>query len=165
MEPSARSESIERYRTAESAIIVAIDHVADGEMDVRLDPKGWSVREVIHYLADSQLLQSVRLRRMLTENTPVLTPWDKSHYSERLHYVRPIATAVALFRAAVEDDIELLLTLTDDQWRREGNQQKPWHLTVESWLDENVFRLRGHLLEVMNAHSGGRVIPDPEPDS
>jgi hypothetical protein len=162
MDPRRRSELIESYRTAKQAILIAIDHVADHEMDVRVDPGGWSVREVIHYLADSQLLQSVRLRRMLTENTPVLTPWDKSHYSSRLHYARPVATAVALFRAAVEDDVELLLTLTDDQWRREGNQQKPWHLTVESWLDENVVRLRGHLLEVMNAHSGGRVIPDPQ---
>jgi hypothetical protein len=163
MEPSRRNDLIERYRNAEQAIAVAIDHVAPHEMDVRIDPDDWSVREVIHYLADSQLLQSVRLRRMLTENRPVLTPWDKAHYSERLHYARSIETAVALFRAAVEDDIGLLLTLTDDQWKREGNQQKPWSLTVESWLDENVVRLRGHLLEVMNAHSGGRVIPDPEP--
>jgi hypothetical protein len=162
MEPARRDDLIERYRNAEQAIAVAIDHVAPYEMDVRIDPDGWSVREVIHYLADSQLLQSVRLRRMLTENRPVLTPWDKAHYSERLHYARPIETAVALFRGAVEDDIELLRTLTDDQWKREGNQQKPWLLTVESWLEENVVRLRGHLLEVMNAHSGGRVIPDPD---
>ena len=115
---------------------VAVDHVSDDELDVRPDAKSWTAREVIHHLGDSSMHDGVTLRRMLAENTPVLVHFDEVHAAERLHYNRHIEASLAAFRANSLANIELPRALTDEQWRREGNQQKPWSLTVEDWLAE-----------------------------
>jgi hypothetical protein len=104
----------------------------------------------------------VTLRRMLAENTPVLLHFDEVHYAERAHYDRPIQVSLEAFRANSLANIELLSSLTEDQWRREGNQQKPWHLTVEDWLSEEVTHIHNRLMQILNAPAGGRVIADPE---
>jgi hypothetical protein len=162
MDSSRRHYLIERYKNAVSAVLVSIDHVAEDELDVRPTPKAWSARQVVHHLAGSELHEAIRLRRMLAENRPVLVPWDGAHDDERLHYNRPILVDLEAFKATALSNIELLHALTDEQWRREGNQQKPWSLTVESWLEENVTHVHDHLMQILNAPSGGRAIPDPD---
>jgi len=162
MDSSGRHYLIERYKNAVSAVLVSIDHVAEDELDMRPTAHGWSVRQVVHHLAGSELHEAIRLRRMLAENRPVLVPWDGAHDAERLHYDRPVGVDLDAFKAAALSNIELLQVLTDEQWRREGNQQKPWSLTVESWLEENVTHVHDHLMQILNAPSGGRVIADPD---
>jgi hypothetical protein len=161
MDPARRKQLIERYRAAISAVLVAVDHVPENALDDRPTPKSFSAREVIHHLADSEMREGIRMRRMLAENKPVLPHWDPAHYLERLHYDRPIHLSLDAFRATGLSNIELLECLTEDQWRREGNVQKPWNLTVEGWLEENLAHVHDCLLQIMNAHTGGRVIPDP----
>ena len=162
MDASRRHYLIERYKNAVSAVLVSIDHVSEDELDMRSTSKGLSARQVVHHLASSELHEAIRLRRMLAENRPVLVPWDGAHDVERLHYERPIAVDLDAFRATAWSNIELLQALTDEQWRREGNQQKPWPLTVESWLEENITHVHDRLMQILNAPSGGRAIPDPD---
>ena len=162
MDSSRRHYLIERYRNAVSAVLVSIDHVTEDELDMRPTAKGWSARQVVHHLAGSELHEAIRLRRMLAENRPVLVPWDGAHDVERLHFDRPIVVDVEAFKATAFSNIELLQVLTEEQWRREGNQQKPWPLTVESWLEENVNHVHDHLMQILNAPSGGSVIADPD---
>ncbi|HEY7465228.1 MAG TPA: DinB family protein [Dehalococcoidia bacterium] len=162
MDAERRSQLIARYSAAVRAVAVAVDHVAESELDARPDPKSWSARQVVHHLADASMHQAISLRRMLTENTPVLVPLDEVHYAERLHYDRPVEASLEAFRANSAANIELLKSLTEEQWRRQGNQQKPWPLTVEGWLEDEVLYIHNRLMQIMNAPTGGRVIADPE---
>ena len=151
---------MDRYRDSVEAIVIAIDHVSVDQLDRKPAHGPWTAREVVHHLADSELYESVRLRLMLAEKTPVLGHWDAKLYAERLHYERPVERALASFSATAHDNLELLHSLSEDQWRRDGNIQKPWPLTVETWLEENVRRLHDQLMQMLNATSGGRAIPD-----
>ena len=161
MDPARRKQLLQRYKGAVSAVMVAVEHVPPEDLDKRPTPKQMSAREVVHHLADSEMREGIRMRRMLAENTPVLPHWDPAHYAERLHYDRPIDVSLEAFRAMALSNVELMERLTEDQWRREGNQQKPWKLTVEGWMEENLAHVHECLLAIMNAHTGGRVIPDP----
>jgi hypothetical protein len=91
----------------------------------------------------------------------VLVHFDEVHYAERLHYDRPIELALEVFQANSLANIELLQSLSEEQWRREGNQQKPWPLTVEGWLEDEVLHVHNRLMQIVNAPAGGRVITDP----
>jgi hypothetical protein len=162
MDGKGRQQLLARYKSAVHAVLVAVDHISEVELDVRPTPRHWSAREAVHHLADAELHEGTNLRRMLAENTPVLVPWDPAHYVERLHYDRPIAVSLDAFRATATANIELLESLTEAQWRREGNQQKPWHLTVESWLADHVTEVHNRLMMLLNAPAGGRVIEDPK---
>ncbi len=160
MDKNRRELLIQRYSQAVEALFVALDHIGPEELDVRPEPKARSAREIIHHMAESELQESMRLRRILAENTPVLHYWDEKLYAERLHYERPIANSMELFRAAAHSNIELLRSLKDEQWKRAGNIQKPWTLTVDDWLAEEVTNVHNRLMDVINAPHGGRAIPD-----
>ncbi|HLF78760.1 MAG TPA: DinB family protein [Dehalococcoidia bacterium] len=161
MDSARRSRLLQRYQDAAHAIVVAIDHLESDHLDMRPPKGGWSPREIVHHLANAELMQSVRLRRMLVENTPVLEHWDETQYSRHLHYDRPIKTALEAFRLNAQSNIELLQVLSEREWQREGNQQRMWPLTVESWLEDNVDHIRNRLMQILNATSGGQVLADP----
>jgi hypothetical protein len=165
------SQLIQRYRDGVKAVVVAVDGLSDEELDRRPAHVGWSARElirhladiarpasrdwsprqVIHNLADAETIEAVRLRRMLVENTPVLQHWDEDRYAQRLHYDRPIASALESFEATAELNAELLESLSDQEWKREGNQERPWPLSVETWLEEKVDHIHKRLMEILNA--------------
>jgi len=161
MDQAKRDLLLTRYTQAVDAMFVALDHIPEDMLDERPEPKARSAREIIHHLAESELQESGRLRRILAENIPVLHHWNAEQYAARLHYDRPVARSMELFRAAALANVELLQCLTNDQWRRAGNIQKPWSLTIEDWLMEQVNTVHNLLMDVINAPHGGRAIPDP----
>jgi len=160
MDSARRLLLIERYEEAVRAVLVAIDHVPEAQLDAQPTPGAWSARETVHHLADAEMAEALRLRSMLGENMPVLGSYDEAQYARRLHYDRPIGAAREAFAAVARANIDLLRSLSDDQWKREGIQNRPWRLTVETWLEENVAHVQGHLMQILNAASGGRVIAD-----
>ena len=165
MDKAKRDLLIDRYRQVIDAVTVALDHTPEDKLDARPEPKAWSAREVTHYLADFEMHEGVCLRRMLLENTPVLERWDPPPYVlERLHYHRPIHESLAVFTACGVSNVDLIKTLSEDQWRRQGNIQRPWTISFENWLEENVAQLHNRLMQIINAPTGGRVITDTEHD-
>ena len=161
MDSKRRAYLIERYHDGVTAVVVAVEHLSEDQLDIRPAPKARTAREVVHHLSDAELHDSVRLRRMLVERMPVLVHWDEDRYAERLFYDTPVALALDAFRAMALLNIEILGRLNDEQWQREGNQQRPWTMTVESWLDDKVKHIHDCLMQILNAPSGGRAIPDP----
>jgi len=74
MDNARRQQLLRRYEDASRAVVVAIDHVSGEHLDLRPAKGGWSPREIVHHLANAQMVESLRLRRMLAENTPMLEP-------------------------------------------------------------------------------------------
>jgi hypothetical protein len=175
MQIARRQQLINRYRDGARAVAVAVGTLSEDDLDRRPTHPGWSARElihplrevfrpayhdlsareVVHNLGDAEIIESIRLRRMLAENTPVLQHWDETAYTERLHYDRPIAVALRAFEALAMANAELLETLSEQEWRREGNQEKPWPLSVDGWLEERVEHVQQRLVQVLNAVGSG----------
>jgi hypothetical protein len=172
MDAATRHEFIERYKDGARAVVVAALALSDTDLDRRPTHPGWSARELIHHLSDvlrrpayrdwsarqvihslvdAEMIDAVNLRRMLGENTPVLQHWDEERYAQRLHYDRPIGPAIEAFKATALVNTELLERLSEQEWRREGNQERPWPISVESWLEEKVEHLHQRLMQILNA--------------
>ena len=81
----------------------------------------WSIVEVIHHLADTEIVWSYRIRKVLAEDRPVLVGFDQDLWARRLHYTaRAPLVALALFRAARAATLELLQTVDEAGRSRVG---------------------------------------------
>lgn len=103
------------------------------------EPGKWSVREVLAHLADSELAYSVRLRRTLAENEPVLQPFDQDRWAERYGRADPSLSAAA-FTGARAWNLTLLSTLDLDDWLKEAYHPENGMMS----LDLMVRILAGH---------------------
>ena len=99
----------------------AVAGLADAELDRRPSDGGWTPREVVHHVADSEMTSAIRLRRLIAEDEPLIVGYDGDEFARRLHYAdRPIAPALAAVEAARATTAQILHGLTEAEWARMG---------------------------------------------
>ncbi len=54
----------------------------DNQLNLRYRPGGWTIRQVIHHLADSHYNSFIRFKLALTETDPVVKPYKQAEWSE-----------------------------------------------------------------------------------
>lgn len=134
MDKDARRQLIEKYKDGHRAVTEALKGLTDREFDARLTGK-WSIREIIHHLADSEMLAAVRLRRLVAEDRPGIRATDVGGYVRRLFYDRPVQNSLELFRVVRASTTEILERMTDADWAREGVHSETGRFTAEKWLE------------------------------
>jgi hypothetical protein len=134
MDKDARRQLIEKYKDGHRVVTEALKGLNDRDFDTRL-PGKWSIREIVHHLADSEMLAAVRLRRLVAEDRPGIRATDVGGYVRRLFYDRPVQTSLELFRVVRASTTEILERMTDADWAREGVHSETGRFTAEKWLE------------------------------
>jgi hypothetical protein len=129
-----RRALLDRFQSGYAEVERAVAGMTDAELDRRPAPGDWTAREVVHHLADSEATAYVRLRRLVAEDRPVIQGYDEPEYARRLHYDRPIAGSLAVLAAVRAASLELLQSLTPEEWEREGTHSESGRYTVDDWL-------------------------------
>ncbi|XWW45230.1 putative metal-dependent hydrolase [Fibrella sp. USSR17] len=99
--------------------------------DVRLDtpyrPDGWTVRQVVHHVADSHMNAYIRTRLALTETNPRISPYEEQEWAMLADSALPIAPSLSLLTSLHLRWVYCLIRLTPGQFERTylhpGNQQ------------------------------------------
>lgn len=59
----------------------AVAGLTDTQLDTTYRPGGWTLRQVVHHLADSHLNAYVRFKLAITENHPHIRPYDEAQWA------------------------------------------------------------------------------------
>ena len=59
-----------------------VESLDDGQLDTPYRPDGWTVRQVVHHLADSHMNAYIRIRLGLTEEAPLVKGYDEKLWAE-----------------------------------------------------------------------------------
>jgi hypothetical protein len=112
-----------------------------------LDRQGWSPHEVAAHLADAEVVLGWRIRQILSEDEPMLQPFDQDVWGAKLFYgQRELATSLATFSANRQANLELLRFAGDAGLERRytqpeyGNQSLG--VLIEHIADHDVVHLR-----------------------
>jgi DinB superfamily len=60
----------------------AVQNRTPAQLDTSYRPEGWTVRQVVHHLADSHINAYVRLKNTLTEDNPTIKPYEEQLWAE-----------------------------------------------------------------------------------
>jgi hypothetical protein len=135
VEETERAQLIDRYRTGAAAVHDALSGITDDDLDRKPAEKdGWTARQVVHHLADSEAMAYTRLRRLVADQEPVIQGYDEPEWARRLHYERPIEPSLAVMRAVRASSLQLLESLTVDEWSRTGTHSESGPYSVEGWI-------------------------------
>ena len=132
--------------------------LSDAELDHRPGDGGWTPREVVHHLADSEMTSAIRLRRLLAEDSPVIQGYDEVAFARRLHYgERPIKAALAAVRAARETTASILEHMAEADWSRSGTHTESGPYSAENWLTIYAAHCHDHVDQIRRAVAEARA--------
>lgn len=111
---------MEELGQAPAQLRAAVEGLTEAQLDTQYRDGGWTVRQVVHHLADSHINSYVRFRLALTEETPTIKPYDEKRWAQ-LSDARsgPPEPSLALLDALHARWVELLRTLSTSDWERE----------------------------------------------
>lgn len=97
----------------------AVDELSDEQLATPYREGGWTVRQLVHHIADSHMNCYVRVRLALTEDTPTIRPYEEKAWAT-LHdaEVAPIEWSLELLEALHARLLMLLHSLSPAQWQR-----------------------------------------------
>lgn len=90
----------------------------DERLDTPYRPEGWTVRQLVHHVADSHINAYVRTKLALTETNPTITPYDEGEWAKLPDSILAIAPSLVLLRNLHQRWVAVLTTLTDDEVSR-----------------------------------------------
>ncbi|WP_026575571.1 YfiT family bacillithiol transferase [Bacillus sp. UNC438CL73TsuS30] len=82
------------------------------QLDTPYRSGGWTVRQVIHHLADSHMNAYVRFKLALTEEKPVIKPYEETKWAELSDYKLPIDISLSLLDTLHQRWTNLLRSLS-----------------------------------------------------
>jgi hypothetical protein len=154
MDRARRQDLIARYRAGARAVNEALDGVREAELDPHPIADEWSVREVVHHLADSEMTSALRLRRLLAEEQPTLQGYDEAEFARRLYYQdRPIQPSLDALAAARASTADILDRLAEADWSREGLHTESGRYTVEDWLQIYAAHAHDHAAQIQRVRA------------
>jgi hypothetical protein len=156
VDAARRDEQIARYREGPAVVEQVTAGLGDEDLDHVPADGGWSAREVIHHLADSEMTSAIRLRRLLAEDSPVIQGYEEE-YARRLYYdSRPLEPSLAALRATRESTATILDLLSEQDWRRSGTHTESGKYSVEMWLEIYAEHAHDHAGQIERAVAEAR---------
>jgi hypothetical protein len=93
---------IEQLQRAKAETLKYFD-LADEDLQKTYGPGKWSVRYVLHHLADSETVLFYRIRRVISEPKQVIWAYDQAAWADKLDYsIVPLALAKSLYVSSRE---------------------------------------------------------------
>jgi uncharacterized damage-inducible protein DinB len=111
---------------APQALRNAVAGLSDPQLDTRY--KNWTIRQIAHHLADSHVHGYIRFKWALTEDNPVIKPYDENQWSDLAESkTGSVEAPLAMLEGVHRQWVQLLHSMTDEQFKRafvhpEGNR-------------------------------------------
>ncbi|GJG86444.1 putative metal-dependent hydrolase [Gemmatimonadetes bacterium T265] len=90
---------VDRIAATPAALRAAVDGLGDAQLDTPYRDGGWTVRQVVHHVADSHMNAYVRVKKALTEDAPLIAPYDEARWAELPDARLPVGPSLALLDA------------------------------------------------------------------
>nr|WP_106779373.1 bacillithiol transferase BstA [Lysinibacillus timonensis] len=74
----------------------AVKDLNEEQLNTSYRSGGWTVRQVVHHLGDSHMNAFIRFKLAITEEKPVVKPYDEELWAELTDYDLPIDSSLAL---------------------------------------------------------------------
>lgn len=121
---------------------------ADEQLDIPYRPEGWTVRQVIHHLADSHMNAYLRFKLALTEDKPVIKPYDEVKWAELVDYRLPIGPSLLLLEALHIRWTFLLRDLTPSDFEKTFIHRDSGEVSVGKNIGIYAWHGRHHLAHI-----------------
>jgi uncharacterized damage-inducible protein DinB len=152
---TGREALIEAIHTLPTELRAALEDLPAGALDHPYRPGGWTVRQLVHHLADSHLNAYVRFRLALTEDHPTIRPYDQDGWAALADAARDgVAPSLAILDGVHARWASLLATLPREAFSRTLYHPESGEMSLDTLLQLYVWHGRHHLAHIRRTGAG-----------
>jgi hypothetical protein len=148
--PELRAEAIAIIAALPKTMQAAVDGLTPVQLDTPYREGGWTVRQLVHHVADSHAQALSRLRSALTEDFPALPGYKEKLWAELADYTAPIEWSLAILDGAHARWSVMLRSLDDAQWQRGITHAERGRMTIEQLTQLYAWHCLHHTAHIAN---------------
>ena len=124
------------------------------QLDTPYRPDGWTVRQVVHHVADSHMNALTRFKLALTEEHPTIKPYDEAAWA-KLEDTRtaPVETSLTLLDALHDRWVRVLRAMKTSDFARTLQHPESGDQNLDQVLALYDWHGRHHTAHVTNLRS------------
>ncbi len=145
---SDRSYALETLAEMPSLMREALRGLDSDQKNTPYREGGWTVRQVVHHVADSHMTAFHRVRRALTEDNPTIPGYDEKAFSVLPDVAAPTEWSMDVIEALHARWVMMLQGLSEAQWQRTMNHAERGVSTIEAATLLYGWHSRHHLAHI-----------------
>jgi len=149
-----RKELIAKIRALPAGVEAAVKGLGEEQLDTRYRKDGWTVRQVVHHLADAHLNAFMRTKLILTEDKPTLKTYKQDAWAVLLDASKlDIQSSLLILHGLHERWSSLLDSLPASSWARAGIHPERGEVTLADLLKLYAHHGENHLKQIADLHA------------
>ncbi len=149
-----RIRRISKIRTLPTLLETAVAGLNDTQLNTPTAPGKWTVRQTLHHIADTNMNAYLRMKLILTEEKPIIKPFDQDAWAALADTTTvPVTASLALIKGLHERWAVLLESIPEDKWGKEGIHLKNGTITLDELLDTYSRHGESHLGQITKARA------------
>lgn len=128
----------------------AVEGLGDAQLDTAYRPGGWTVRQLVHHVADSHMNGYIRTKLALTEENPTVKPYDQDAWAALSDSKLPIAPSLAILDAVHQRWFVICKSMKESDFARTFMHPDLGPLTLETHVHLYGWHSRHHVAHITN---------------
>ncbi|HEX5112684.1 MAG TPA: putative metal-dependent hydrolase [Saprospiraceae bacterium] len=143
-------EAIVTIADLPSQLIEAVKGLNDQQLDTPYRPDGWTIRQVVHHLADSHMNAYMRFKLALTEDNPTIKPYDQAKWAELEDNKAEPMVSIMIITGIHKRWVDIMQHMSAEEWFKtlkhpEHNRQ----LVLNMLAMQYAWHGRHHLMHIL----------------
>ena len=126
----------------------AVASLSPDQIDTPYRPGGWTARQVAHHVPDSHMNAFVRFKLALTEDQPVIKPYDEARWARLPDAVLPVEPSLDLLDALHKRWVGLLEAMTERDFQRTFVHPESGSWRLDQYLAQYAWHGRHHVAHI-----------------
>ena len=144
-----RQEFIKQIEEAPASLWSAVVGLNQEQLDTPYREGGWTVRQVVHHLADSHLNAFIRFKLAMTEANPAVKTYDQKGWAELPDAKSaPAVVSLTLFDSVHKRFVTLLRSMSEADFARTMNHPEQGIVTLDRYLSLYAWHGRHHVAHI-----------------
>jgi len=130
-----RKKFIQKIADLPEKIQETVKGLTDDQLDTPYRQDGWTVRQVVHHLADSHIKGYAHFKHVITEDHPTLKPYNQDDWAQLPDYNDlPLESSFTILTGLHERWAYLLSNIDESSWKNSCYHPEDGELTLDELL-------------------------------
>jgi hypothetical protein len=147
--PEELKAYITRIESLPAKVEKAVMGLSDQQLNTPYRDGGWTLRQVVHHLADSHMNAYIRVKWMMTEETPLIKAYDEKLWAETPETKADVSLSLNLLKALHAKWVVLLRQLSSSDLQKEFiHPETKKHVVMHNLLGTYAWHGEHHLAHI-----------------